>query len=193
MLLKLSTLEGIRDGRITCAFRRWKRPTVKAGGTLKTRLGELEIVAVEPTSLSAISAADAHAAGCASRKDLLDLLATRDGELARITFGRLRADPRIELRNDAALTEADVATLRKKLDGHDARSAHGPWTRATLRCLADRPRVSARTLSADLGFERLWWKGNVRKLKALGLTISHSPGYELSPRGRALLERLGDG
>ena len=29
-----------------------------------------------------------------------------------------------------------------------------------------------------------------RKLKALGLTISHSPGYELSPRGRALLARL---
>ena len=26
----------------------------------------------------------------------------------------------------------------------------------------------------------------MRKLKALGLTISHSPGYELSPRGRAL-------
>ena len=34
MLLKHVTLEGIRDGRITLAFRRWKRPTVKAGGTL---------------------------------------------------------------------------------------------------------------------------------------------------------------
>ena len=26
------------------------------------------------------------------------------------------------------------------------------------------------------------------KLKALGLTISHSPGYEISPRGRAYLD-----
>ncbi len=34
------------------------------------------------------------------------------------------------------------------------------------------------------------FKEDVRKLKALGLTISHSPGYELSPRGRALLERI---
>ncbi len=31
------------------------------------------------------------------------------------------------------------------------------------------------------------FKTNVRKLKALGLTISHDTGYELSPRGRASL------
>jgi ribosomal protein S19E (S16A) len=29
----------------------------------------------------------------------------------------------------------------------------------------------------------------VRKLKALGLTISHEVGYEISPRGRAFLDR----
>jgi hypothetical protein len=30
----------------------------------------------------------------------------------------------------------------------------------------------------------------VRKLKELGLTISHSPGYEVSPRGQAVLRDL---
>ena len=41
MLLKRETLEGIASGEITLAFRRWKRPTVKAGGRLRTRIGEL--------------------------------------------------------------------------------------------------------------------------------------------------------
>lgn len=31
-MLRSSTLEGIRAGSITLAFRRWKRPTVRAGG-----------------------------------------------------------------------------------------------------------------------------------------------------------------
>ena len=31
------------------------------------------------------------------------------------------------------------------------------------------------------------FKADVRKLKRLGLTVSHDTGYELSPRGRALL------
>ena len=39
----------------------------------------------------------------------------------------------------------------------------------------------------------IWCSGggeaDVAKLKRLGLTISHSPGYELSPRGHAYLER----
>ena len=34
MLLRVETLRGIRDGSITLAFRRWRRPTIKAGGTL---------------------------------------------------------------------------------------------------------------------------------------------------------------
>ena len=33
------------------------------------------------------------------------------------------------------------------------------------------------------------FKADVRKLKELGLTISHEVGYSLSRRGRALLRR----
>jgi hypothetical protein len=47
-----------------------------------------------------------------------------------------------------------------------------------------------RTLAASVGRDTLPFKDDVRKLKSLGLTISHSPGYELSPRGQALLRRL---
>jgi hypothetical protein len=39
---------------------------------------------------------------------------------------------------------------------------------------------------------RLPFKANVRKLKALGLTISLETGYELAPRGRLILQELRD-
>jgi ribosomal protein S19E (S16A) len=41
-----------------------------------------------------------------------------------------------------------------------------------------------------LGRERLPFKVDVRKLKQLGLTESLPIGYRLSPRGRAVLDRL---
>lgn len=49
--------------------------------------------------------------------------------------------------------------------------------------------------SADLAVitkkEKEWLKLNVRKLKGLGLTISHEPGYSLSPRGEVYLSIIG--
>ena len=41
MLLNRRALDGIAAGEIDLAFRRWKRPTVRAGGTLRTRAGVL--------------------------------------------------------------------------------------------------------------------------------------------------------
>ena len=193
MLLNKATLEGIRDGRVSLAFRRWKKPTVRTGGTLKTRLGELEIVSVEPTSL----AVD-HCGRRARSGTCVEEGTAGPAREARRQPGahHLRPPPRRSADRPAQRRQA-LGRRRRRRSGRSSTattggSAHGPWTRATLRCLADRPRVSARILSADLGFERLWWKANVRKLKALGLTISHSPGYELSPRGKALLARLGN-
>ena len=52
--------------------------------------------------------------------------------------------------------------------------------------------VRAPDLAESVGWETKPFKEHVRKLKSLGLTVSHSPGYELSPRGRALLDRLTD-
>ncbi len=47
MLIKQKFLDGIAEGRISLAFRRWKRPTVKAGGSLRTIIGVLAIEAVD--------------------------------------------------------------------------------------------------------------------------------------------------
>ena len=43
MLLKLEVLEAIKAGRVELQFRRWTRPTVKPGGTLKTPLVTMRI------------------------------------------------------------------------------------------------------------------------------------------------------
>jgi hypothetical protein len=66
-----------------------------------------------------------------------------------------------------------------------------PGPTPTLRLIGDRPGVRAADLAAAVGRERHPFKTDVRKLKELGLTESLEVGYRLSPRGRALLSRLG--
>lgn len=76
MLLKLADLEAIRDGRITLVFRRWSRPTVKAGGTLKTRIGLLNIGRIDDLDPADVTDADARKAGFADRSAFDRWLAT---------------------------------------------------------------------------------------------------------------------
>jgi len=187
VLLRADTLTGIAEGRITMAFRRWKRPTVKAGGRLRTAVGELAIDAVERIAIEAISAADARRAGFAAVADIMAMLDGRDGDVYRVRFHLAGPDQRIALRNNDALTDADAHQLVHRLDRYDAASTRGPWTRAALAIIAAQPAVRAPDLAAELGFETKWFKANVRKLKELGLTESLEIGYRLSPRGEAFL------
>ena len=76
MLLKLADLEAIRDGRIELVFRRWSRPSVRAGGTLKTRLGLLHIGRIEDMDPKDVSESDARRAGFADRAAFERWLAT---------------------------------------------------------------------------------------------------------------------
>ena len=63
MLLKLEVLEAIKRGDITLQFRRWTRPSVKAGGTLKTRVGLLKIGRIDEMRPEDVSESDAKRAG----------------------------------------------------------------------------------------------------------------------------------
>lgn len=116
--------EGIEQGTIVLAFRRWKRCQVVAGHRYRTGTG---MVAVKLTA-----------------------------RLARM----------------------------------DRTGAHGPWTGAVLTQIADRPGTVSTVLAEALGWERQDFKLHVRRLKELGLTISLTVGYELSPRGATYLDRL---
>lgn len=190
MLFRRPVLEGIRRGIVTLAFRRWRRPSVRSGGTLLTPIGELDIRLVTPIEPHRITAADAKRAGYDSRMSLLEELNRRDeGSIYRIELGRLRPDPRVALRRSAVLDESEIIDLSKRLRRLDDRAAE-PWTLRTLTVVRDHPGVRAGDLCRLLGRDREPFKTNVRKLKNLGLTESLEVGYRLSPRGAAVLERL---
>ena len=188
MLFRQDTLEGIREGRITLAFRRWRRPTVRSGGTLMVPIGQLQIVEVRQITDDDITEDDARRAGYASCAALREELASRtEGELYRVELGALGPDPRIALRTRDSLNDAELTTLRAKLAKLDASAPGGPWTRRYLELIRDKPAIRAGDICKDVQMERFPFKANVRKLKALGLTESLEVGYRLSPRGEAVL------
>jgi hypothetical protein len=190
MLIPIRTLEEIAAGRVDLAFRRWARPAVKAGGSQRSSLGVVRFDAVDPVELDDVTDAEARRAGFADHAALAKELARhRDGQLYRIRLHREGDDPRIALRETSALTDDDVAAITARLDRLDRASSHGAWTRATLALIRDRPATRAPDLAASVGRETQPFKLDVRKLKNLGLTISLRVGYELSPRGRAYLDR----
>jgi hypothetical protein len=191
MLFQQATLNAIADGKVTVAFRRWRRPTVRAGGTLMTAVGVLAIESVEKCTLDSITTKDARAAGHRQVAELKTALAKRrGGSLYRVTFHLAGADPRIELRSRARLTAQEVADTREQMTRWDRASRSGPWTRKYLALLQRSPGVRASDLADEVGVDTARFKANVRKLKAHGLTESLEVGYRLSPRGNAVLRAL---
>jgi hypothetical protein len=185
MLFNRRALDGIESGEIDLAFRRWKRPTVKAGGTLRTRAGLLGIDAVEPIAERRIGLEQARRAGFATKRELLATLRP-EGRLFRIRFHRIGDDPRTALRERTRISRSERAEIDARLDRMD-RARGEPWTRRVLALIGDRPETLAADLAASLGMEKAPFKRDVRKLKELGLTESLPIGYRLSPRGRAYL------
>jgi hypothetical protein len=188
MLLKRALLEAIRDGRVSLVFRKWQRPTVKAGGSLKTAIGVLAIERVD--TVSNVTDADAKRAGFPSRAALLRQLdQVTEGSIHRIALRFAGADPRIALRQ-AKPTAEEWRALEEKLRRMDALAKSGPWVCATLDVIARRPATRAEALAFELGLEKDVFKPRVRRLKELGLTESLEVGYRLSPRGKDALKRL---
>ena len=82
MLIKREVLEAIQRGEISLQFRRWTRPSVKAGGTLKTKVGLLRIGEIRDMRPADVTAADARKAGFADLTDFRAWLGTmKDGPL----------------------------------------------------------------------------------------------------------------
>lgn len=186
MLINADDFEAIVSGRVDTAFRRWIRPTVKAGGTLTTAAGVLAIDAVDVVALNGVTAEDLARAGYDARDTLDAMLGDRKGTLYRIRLRYVGEDPRAALRESAALSDADADAIGQTLARMDGTT---PWVRRTLVLIGERPGHSAQELAEVLGVEKLKFKSNVRRLKSLGLTESLDIGYRLSPRGQAWLDR----
>ena len=173
---------GLADGSVTMAVRRWKRPSVKAGGTMHTAVGVLHIDSLEEVRPKDVSDADARACGYTDREAALAALRP-EGKLYRVRFHLVGPDPRIELRSRAELDDEELEELRRALARLD-------WAVPALRLIAEHPGVVSTELALRLGMERYPFKARVRRLKALGLTESLEVGYRLSPRGSLVLAHL---
>ncbi|HEY0952218.1 hypothetical protein [Nocardioides sp.] len=191
MLLPPKVAHGVAEGSVTLAFRRWRAPDVRPGATFRTVAGVVHVDDVAVVDPTAITDDDAHAAGWVDAARLRRQLDKGEVGLAtyRITLSWAGPDPRVALREQADLSDAEVAEIDARLERLDRASSHGPWTMATLDIIGRRPRTRAPDLAAEMGRERDPFKIDVRKLKNLGLTRSFDVGYEISPRGRSYLER----
>ncbi len=187
MLIRRPTLDEIAAGRVDLQFRRQRRPTVRAGGRLRTAIGELAIDSVDVVDDPAtITDEDARRAGSPDADSLrraLDHRGADAGTVYRVRLHLAGPDPRVALREDDALTDDDVAALGRRL-------ARSPWAHGVLALIAANPGVRAPDLAASRGEETAPFKARVRRLKELGLTDSLPVGYRLSPRGRAYLSRV---
>ena len=190
MLFERRLREGIHEGRIVLAFRRWKRSQVVAGHRYRTGSDIIEVDAVDRVRQRDIDAGQASEAGYATVKELVaDLRGDKKTPLYRIRFHRVdEPDPRDELAAQSELTSPELATLTAQLTRMDNSGSHGPWTRAVLTQIADHPATVSTILADTLGWERQDFKLHVRRLKQLGLTVSLDVGYRLSPRGKAYLQ-----
>lgn len=195
MLFTRGMLEQIGRGEVTLAFRRMRRPTVKAGGRLRTAAGVLAIEEVTAADPAAITVREARAAGFASPAELLASLPPESaGPLLRVRFRHIGADPRLAaaraVLDDARLGELreELARLGRRTDGSRAEARN----LAILRLVAREPGTPARQLARTLGIETAPFKRRVRALKEMGLTQALPVGYALTPRGADVLARLGD-
>jgi hypothetical protein len=197
VLISKPVAEAIRAGTVTQAFRRWDAPRVKVGGVQLTPAGLVRFDRVSRVlQPERLTERDARTAGVKDLATLQRFLAPserkpsarggRGGDTVyRIRLSWAGEDPRVALRDSLPDDDAlrDIGTRLARLDARPT----GPWTRAILEWIRDNPRVVSKELAALRGVELLPMKVDIRKLKALGLTISHDVGYELSPRGTAYL------
>ena len=181
----------VARGEITVTRRLWKYAHVKAGRDYATGFGFVHIEDVRLVRVADVTDADAHEAGLATAKSLVDFARSHTGasvspdtQLYRVQFRYLGdVDPRPTRTFSLEEVEARLTRL-------DSSSRRGPWTLDVLRMIEAQPRVVARRLAAQLDWETLDFKQHVRKLKALGLTISCEIGYELSETGQSYLDSV---
>lgn len=264
MQFKKNILQGVSAGKVSLTFRRFRRPSVKAGDILETSVGPLAVTRVARTALAKITEGDVRRAGYPTRAALLRELGKQEGDLYRIAF-RLRpaatpspvvaspvqapktahatspapdklisipapekpapgspaaripapAEPRPAALGqapmvgrflgsrrsapppappaDVKLTKTEVKTAIAELGRLDKASGHGAWTITALRLIDKYPARRTPDLAASQRRDIQSFDQEVRKLKELGLAESLEIGYRLSPRGRAVLEKMTEG
>ena len=182
MLFQSRFHEGIRRGDITCTIRIWQRPRVRVGGKYQLGRGSIQVDRIQEMEFDGLTPALARRSGFASVVELLKVAKHGAGErVFLIEFHYIDVPAKQPTKDDRA--DADtLEEIARKLEAMDRRAA-APWTRATLREIAKRPGARAADLAKTLERDRVELKRDIRRLKALALTISLEVGYRLSKRG----------
>ena len=186
MLFRYDILQGIANRRVTLAFRRWRRAPPADGSSLRSPVGVLRLDRVTVVEEGDITPDDVRRTGMTL--DELRASIAGDGTLLRIEIRLVGDDPRIALR-ERLPDLGELEEIAAKLEKIDAGCAHA-WTTRYLQLIADQPAIVSRTLAPQVDADLPLFKRRVRQLKELGLTESLEVGYRLSPRGRAVLDRL---
>ncbi len=191
MLFKQKHLHQIISGEISLAFRKWKRRLVNKGTLVKTSVGQIEILNISEVYQENISHKEAISAGYKRLSDLIGILnSIEEGRIYKIWVKYHSADPQIILREQIKLSDEEFNQIKLKLERLDRYSKQGKWILNILQAIRDNPKLRAQDLAAKTGKQKDWLKPNIRKLKYLGLTVSHEVGYTISPRGMIILDKL---
>ena len=186
MLFHQDILQGIAQGRVTLAFRRWRRAPPADGSSLRSPVGVLCLDRVTVVDEGDITPEDVRRTGMAPGE--LRASIAGEGRLLRIELRLAGDDPRIALR-ERLPEQPELQAVISKLSRIDA-AGPTPWTRRYLKLIADQPAVVSHVLARQMDTDTPPFKRRVRQLKELGLTESLEVGYRLSPRGRAVLACL---
>jgi hypothetical protein len=190
LLFTEDAIPDIRAGRLTVTWRLWKYAHVKPGKVYRTGFGGgLYVDDVRAVRAADISDADAAEAGYSDAHSLIAFARSHTG--AEVSDDTLLYCVRFHyVEQVPEKPRLSLDEIRSKLEKLDRNSKIGPWTERTLRQIEESPGVVARRLAMEQGRMTPGFKTDVRKLKALGLTISLMIGYELSDLGQEYLDSL---
>jgi hypothetical protein len=184
--------ERVANSEITITWRLWKYAHVKAGKVYATNFpfgGSIVVEDVRAVPAGEITDSDAHEVGQPDAHALIVYARSHTGrEVSADTLlyrVRFHFDPK-----DPPKPEYSLDEVAKRLDRLDKASRTGPWTLRALQLIEENPGVVSRELAPEMGMDRADFKLNVRKLKALGLTLSLTVGYELTELGLSYLDSV---
>ena len=177
--------EAIRAGEVTVTFRNWRRPHAKVGNVYRLRGGgAVRVTGLAPVRLDDVSDDDAVRAGFRDAQALAAFVGVDpEAEVTRVDFEVLAEAPRKEA------PRLGLEDVLARLATTDRRSAK-PWTGVALALIEAHPGTRAADLAVAAGLETAKFKGNVRRLKALGLTQSLEVGYRLTDLGEEVAAAL---
>lgn len=184
----------VANGEITVTWRLWKYAHVKAGKTYPSGFpfgGSTVVEDVREVRAADITDADAHEAGHPDARALIDFARSHTGREVSPETILYRVQFHFDERSPPG-PKYSLEQVSKRLERLDKASLAGPWTLSTLRLIESNPGVVSRELAPQIDLPRADFKTNVRKLKALGLTLSLPVGYELTELGQTYLDSLED-